>query len=248
MMVRWRMMAALWALTMMCSTVVAQQGEQTDELIAGQKELKKEMSALKGEVTALRAEIKKLQTDLSGMSANLKRAAAPQPTAQPKRPAEGMAGETAPQFDLTTYDGNKVKIGGNREAPQVLFCYASWCGFCKRAIPGINTMYEKYKAKGVEVLAVNLDARGEGGRAKSEQESLDTYKGLNLSLPMTMTTDSNNTQQVGAAYKAQSFPTLFVLGKTGKVESVHIGAKQGLEDIVAKEIDLLMEGKPLPKQ
>ncbi|MCH8150349.1 MAG: hypothetical protein IH987_20625 [Planctomycetes bacterium] len=62
-------------------------------------------------------------------------------------------------------------------------------------------------------------------------------------MPMTMTTSTNDTAKIGKIYKAQSFPTLFVLGTSGEVESVHIGAKQGLADIVGKELDLLLQGK-----
>jgi len=40
-----------------------------------------------------------------------------------------------------------------------------------------------------------------------------------------------------------SFPTLFVLGTTGEVESVHVGAKKGLDKIVGAELDLLLAGK-----
>jgi len=238
-----RIVAVVCGTMIMCASAVAQQGE---DLKKGQQELKDEVTALKGEVTALKEELQGLRKDIAGMSANIQKAVAQRaqpPAQQQPRPAQQLVGQKAPEFDLVTHDGKKIKIGGKRETPQVLFCYASWCGFCKKAIPGINTMYEKYKDKGVEVLAVNLDDRGEGGRAQTEAQTLQTFGDLKLSMPMTMTTGSNDTKAVGMAYKAQSFPTLFVLGKTGEVESVHIGAKPGLEDIVAKEVDLLMAGK-----
>ena len=60
---------------------------------------------------------------------------------------------------------------------------------------------------------------------------------------MTMTTAGNDTKKIGAAYKAQSFPTLFVVGTTGEVEAVHVGAKQGLADTVGKQLDVLLAGK-----
>ncbi len=48
---------------------------------------------------------------------------------------------------------------------------------------------------------------------------------------------------LGDPYKVKSFPTMFVIGKSGEVEAVHIGAGAGFEKAVAKEIDLLLAGK-----
>ena len=214
---------------------------QIEELSQGQQELRGDVSGLKEEMAALKGEMEKLRGELTKATAALK--AAGRQGQQRQRPAMTMVGKEAPEFTVTTIDGAEKKIGGKREKPQVMFCYASWCGFCKRALPGIEKLYQNYKDKGVEVLALNLDSRGEGGRNKTEEETLKTYQDINVTIPMTMTTSGNDTQKIGAAYKARSFPTLFVLGISGEVESVHIGAKPGLENIVGKELDLLLEGK-----
>lgn len=222
---------------------------QIEELKQGQQELKGEVSGLKEEMAALKGELEKLRGELTRTTAALK--AVQRQGQRRQAPAMTMVGKAAPEFAVTTIDGEQTKIGGKRETPQVMFCYASWCGYCKRALPGIEKLHQNYKDKGVEVLALNLDARGEGGRAKTEEETLKTYQDLNLTIPMTMTTSGNDTQKIGAAYKARSFPTLFVLGSSGEVESVHVGAKPGLETIVGKELDLLLEGKTradFPKQ
>ena len=49
----------------------------------------------------------------------------------------------------------------------------------------------------------------------------------------------------GSRYKATSYPTLFVLGKSGKVEAVHVGAKKDLANTLKQEIAKLLEGKSL---
>ena len=35
--------------------------------------------------------------------------------------------------------------------------WASWCGPCKKSFPWMNEMHEKYSAKGLKIIAVNLD-------------------------------------------------------------------------------------------
>lgn len=230
--------------TSFASAQQADSNQQGEDLKQIQQELTKEIADLKTEMTALRTEFRSLRAELAKTAASLRsaqQARKPQPPRQ--RPAMTMVGKTGPEMTVTSTDGLKRTIGGKRDKPQVLFCYASWCGFCKKSLPWMETLHQKYKDKGVEVLALNLDDRGKGGRARTEEQSLSHYQGLKLTLPMTMTTATNDTKKIGAAYKASSFPTLFVLGTSGQVESVHVGARQGLEKIVGAQLDILLQGK-----
>lgn len=215
------------------------EGAQVEELKQIRDDLEKEIAELKQEMATLKADFVKLRSEFSRTVASMK-ASAKKPT---QRPAMTMLGKKAPTSTITTIDNGTSTIGGKRDKPQVVFCYASWCGFCKKSLPWMETLHQKYKDQGVEVLALNLDSRGKGGRAKTEEQSLKHFMDMKLSLPMSMTTATNDTKKIGAAYKATSFPTLFVLGTTGEVESVHVGAKKGLEKTVGAELDLLLAGK-----
>ena len=37
--------------------------------------------------------------------------------------------------------------------------WASWCTPCKTSFPALDAIYREYQAKGLEVLAVNVDER-----------------------------------------------------------------------------------------
>lgn len=216
------------------------EGAQVQEIKQINEDLEKEIAELKREMAALKGEVGELRAELTKAVAAMK-AAAKKP-AKRVRPAMTMLGKKAPESTVTTIDNGTSTIGGKRDKPQVVFCYASWCGYCKKSLPWIDALHQKYKDQGVEVLALNLDAR-EGKRARTEEQSLKHYLEMKLSMPMTMTTATNDTKKIGTAYKATSFPTLFVLGTTGEVESVHVGAKKGLDKIVGAELDLLLAGK-----
>ncbi len=219
----------------------ADEGAQAQEMKQINEDLEKEIAELKREMAALKGEFGELRAELTKAVAAMK-AAAKKPAARVK-PAMTMLGKKAPESTVITIDSGTSTIGGKRDKPQVVFCYASWCGFCKKSLPWIDALHQKYKDQGVEVLALNLDSRGEGGRNRTEEQTLKHFLGMKLSMPMTMTTATNDTKKIGAAYKATSFPTLFVLGTTGEVESVHVGAKKGLDKIVGAELDLLLAGK-----
>lgn len=227
-----------------CTTVIGvlmSGASYAQDTVGEGQDLKKEVQDLKKQVEVLREEVKGMRGEITKAVAAMK--SAKRPAAPRQRPAMTMVGKKAPQYEVTTIDGKKTVIGGKRDKPQVVFCYASWCGYCKKSLPWMESLHKKYEDQGVEVLALNLDARGEGGRTRTEEQTLKHFRDMKLSLPMTMTTGTNDTAKIGAEYKARSFPTLFVLGLSGEVESVHVGAKQGLADIVGKELDLLLQGK-----
>ncbi|HNQ22198.1 MAG TPA: TlpA disulfide reductase family protein [Phycisphaerae bacterium] len=215
----------------------ADTASQIKQLEQAQQELRTELDGLKREMQAMREQ---LQQALAQMRS------AQQPAQPQPRPAAQLVGKPAPEYTFKTIDGKEMKIGGNPGKPQVVFCYASWCGFCRKAQPWIETVYQSYKDKGVDVLAINLDDRGDpekNKRAKTEEQSLQQYNEAKLTMPMTMTTADNDTRKVAGDYKVQSFPTLFVVGKDGTIEAVHIGAKEGLDKTIAAELDILLAGK-----
>lgn len=162
---------------------------------------------------------------------------ATQPAA-PRRPAMELEGKPAPAAAGESIDGKEVRVGAGSGRVQLLAFYASWCGFCRRAMPTVERLYQDYKDKGVDVVAINQDERS-GPRARTEEQTLDTYREWNLSMPMTMDPD----QAVGRAYNVSGYPTFFLIGRDGTVEAVHVGAPSSFDSTVRTQLDLLLAGK-----
>ena len=218
----------------------AQEGsaDSAAELKQAQDELRTEVEGLKGELKALRLQLGQIMKQL----ADLNKAKQQKPKRQ--RPALEMLGKPAPAFDVTTHDGNQMTVGGKRDKPQVVFCWVSWCSYCRKSLPWIEGVHQDYKDKGVEVIAVNLDKR-KGSSAKTLEDTLKVYNQAECTMPMTMTTDTNDAGKIGTTYKAISFPTLFVVGQSGNVEAVYIGAKANLKELVSADLDKLLAGETL---
>ncbi|MBI2607860.1 MAG: TlpA family protein disulfide reductase [Candidatus Doudnabacteria bacterium] len=59
-------------------------------------------------------------------------------------------------FTLTSLDGADIALAGYRgQKPVILDFWATWCPNCRRDMPVLNRLYQKYK-EDVEVIAVNL--------------------------------------------------------------------------------------------
>ena len=62
----------------------------------------------------------------------------------------------APDFSLSTIDGGTISLSEFRgKKSVVLDFWTSWCPNCRRDMPKLSKMYEKYKDK-IEVIGINL--------------------------------------------------------------------------------------------
>src|SRR5690348_16998960 len=82
-------------------------------------------------------------------------AAAPDYTSIPKM--EPMKDKpAAPDFTLITPDGKKVSLKDYRGKVVFLNFWATWCPSCRTEMPDMDKLYREYKAKGLEIVAVNV--------------------------------------------------------------------------------------------
>jgi thiol-disulfide isomerase/thioredoxin len=135
-------------------------------------------------------------------------------------------------------DGRQVTIGGGSEEPQLLVFYTSWSGLSKLALPVYDRIFNAYREKGVEVIAINVD-RQTGSRAREPEQIIGHYEAMNLSMPLVLDGQMNISRQ----YRLTHFPTAVLIGRSGEIEAVHVEARSGFERDVTRQLDLLLEGK-----
>ncbi len=158
----------------------------------------------------------------------------PAPT---KRPAELLVGTQAPAFSVQTVAGKPLTSDDFSKHPAtVLNFVAPNCGFCKKQMPNVEKVRAEYEAKGVRFVNV---AEKMGQKEFTTEETVDVFKqaGSNLDIAK----DEGNS--IGQQFKAQSYPTMVVVGKDGKIEHVNIGAKPDLETILKGQLDGLIAKK-----
>ncbi|MDQ0219034.1 thiol-disulfide oxidoreductase ResA [Peribacillus cavernae] len=132
-------------------------------------------------------------------------------------------GSVAPDFVLTDMEGKKHQLSDYKGQGVFLNFWGTWCKPCEREMPYIDNQYNKYKDKGVQVLAVNV--------AESEysvQNFIDRHK---LSFPVVIDKD----QQVMTAYGIDPLPYTFLIDKEGKVVDMFKG--ELTEEIVRNHME-----------
>ncbi len=153
-----------------------------------------------------------------------------------QRPAEGMVGKPVPSFALKTLEGKSISSEELRSySATVLNFVAPNCGFCKRALPNVEKVRKDYATKGVRFVNVVQKMR----KDYTTEQIVDVMKkaGSNLEI----TTDDFAGNALGRQFKATSYPTMFVIGKDGKIANVNIGAKANLEALLRGQLDALIK-------
>ena len=65
--------------------------------------------------------------------------------------------EPAKGFALQTVDGRKVSLSDLKGKVVLINFWATWCGPCIAELPDLKRLYDKYKDKGFEILAISGD-------------------------------------------------------------------------------------------
>ena len=72
--------------------------------------------------------------------------------------AELTVGNIMPTIQVKLIDGaTAFQVGGKPGKVTIINFWATWCSPCRAEMPAIQTYYEKYKLKGLEVIAISMD-------------------------------------------------------------------------------------------
>ena len=82
-------------------------------------------------------------------------------------------GQEAPDFELATPEGKRIKLSDLRGKYVLVDFWASWCGPCRKEIPNIKKVYSDFKDKGLQVVGVSIDRSEKPWRKALEEEQME---------------------------------------------------------------------------
>ena len=119
----------------------------------------------------------------------------------------------APDFDLATTTGDRVKLSDYKGKILLIDFWGSWCPPCRKMIPTLSSFVNKCSAKGVVLIGMHSSFRNPGA------EKIDMLAGeMGVNYPMAL-----GQSEVEAAYGVKAWPSLFLIGKDGMVKHRFVG-------------------------
>lgn len=135
-----------------------------------------------------------------------------------------LIGKTAPNLKLQKKDGGSVELKDVDSDYTILYFWRYDCGHCKKSTPVMKEFYDKFKDKGVKIMAVCVKFTDEIPGCWDYIEENEISDWLH-------TVDPYNRSRFSKIYDVKSTPQIYVLDRNKEILSKKIDAEQ-LEELM----------------
>lgn len=138
------------------------------------------------------------------------------------------AATKAPAVAWRSADGTVVQMADTKGKVVLVDFWASWCPPCKESFPALNLIQRDYRARGVQVIAVNVDER---------QKDADAFLSAHPH-QLLVVFDPQGTSP--KAFNVRGMPTSFVIDRLGEIRYTHQGYTTAIDTAYRRELDALV--------
>ncbi|MCP5537659.1 MAG: TlpA family protein disulfide reductase [Akkermansiaceae bacterium] len=139
------------------------------------------------------------------------------------------------EMEMTTLDGKKLSFPADTKGKVVVLDFwATWCGPCIASMPHIQKLQEKFKDQDVLIVGVSCDrpsSKETPEQNKTKVADFISNKGYNW-----IQTYSGEWPRSAVKYGVSRIPTVFVIGKDGRLISVTARGRE--EALINKALSL----------
>ena len=140
-----------------------------------------------------------------------------------------LLGNSAPPFAVDSVNNKgKVTLAGLNGKVVIVDFWATWCEPCKKSFPKLQELYVKYKASGLQIIALSED---------DDKGGIPEF-GTSYGAEFPLLWDSD--KGVAGKYYPGSMPSTFIVDRKGVVRFLHRGYHDGEEVEIEKEVKGLL--------
>lgn len=132
-----------------------------------------------------------------------------------KEPKTGISkGNIAPEFELKSLNGSRIKLSDFRGKKVLLNFWATWCPPCREEMPEMERFHKDNKNKEMVIIGINLTT------SESNVSNVQNYIN-NEGITFNILLDQEG--QVGSIYRPISIPTTYFIDSNGVIKNTFIG-------------------------
>ena len=136
-----------------------------------------------------------------------------QQIAAESRPAAAAASTPAPDFELTSADGQVIRLADLRGKVVLLNFWATWCPPCKAEMPDLNALQRKYGAeRDFVVLGINDEESAADVTAFAQREG--------IAFPLLLDPDGRVIEKL---FDVRYLPTSMIIDREGNIRDTWRG-------------------------
>ncbi len=136
----------------------------------------------------------------------------------------------APDFTLSTPSGTSLSLAELRGKVVLLNFWATWCVPCRKEMPAIEALYQRYKDRGLEVVAISLDKV-----AAAPVEAFAKEVGVTYRIVL------HPTWATARTYGVRGLPATFLLDRAGNVVMRELGERDWMEEAKQQAVEGLLQ-------
>ena len=141
--------------------------------------------------------------------------------------ADELSG-AAPDFTLMSRAGEQVSLADLRGQVVMINFWATWCGPCRREMPHLEALHQRYSDLGFTLLGINVE---------------DNTSGVDKFLketPITFDVLYDPANEVSAMYDVIAMPSTVMVDREGNLRYMHHGYQSGYEHEYQAQIRALL--------
>ncbi|MDR3166922.1 MAG: TlpA family protein disulfide reductase [Treponema sp.] len=115
-------------------------------------------------------------------------------------------------FSASLTDNSPLTLADFKGKVVFLNFWATWCGPCRAEMPSMEALYQRFKERGFEIVAVNY---------RENRKTVDAFtEQYNLTFPITL----DPSGRINGLYGVDAFPTTYIIDREGKIVTRVVGS------------------------
>lgn len=143
-------------------------------------------------------------------------------------------GRPAPRYAATTLTGDSVSTSALAGKVVLLNIWATWCAPCREEIPFLESLYQRHRGEGLEIVGVSVDARGQDDQIRSFASE------FRMTYPIWRDPD----ERVQSLYMALGVPSSYLIDRAGILRWQRLGTLRVSDTTLTRALTQALAASP----